>query len=140
MEDRIRWQTVLTSLAGAVPAGAARVVVDGAGADAFADRLADLLGTVGRRCTRAFTEASDDLVLVADGPACRDASSWDLVIWLRTGQDGDREHGADIVVDLHDPDWPVIRRLTAPASADWYVAESRAFFGARAATWDDKFG
>ncbi len=141
MEDRIRWQTVMTSLAGAVPAGAARVVVDGAGAGAFADRLADLLGAVGRRCTRVVAESNDDLVLIADGPAGRDAESrWDLVIWLRTDQDGDREHGADIVVDLHDPGWPVIRRLTAPAAADWYVAESRAFFAARAATWDDRFG
>lgn len=140
MEDRIRWQTVLTSLAGAVPSGTARVVVDGAGADAFADRLADLLGTVGRRCTRVADSASSD-VFVAAGPSWRDAgSSWDLVIWLRTDKDGDREHGADIVVDLHDPAWPVIRRLTSPGSQDWYVAESRAFFAARAATWDDRFG
>ena len=139
MEDRHRWQTVLTSVARAVPAGAARVVVDGGGADAFADRLADLLGAVGRRCTRVDSGAGD--VFVAAGPAGRDAGSpWDLVIWLRTDQDGDREPGADIVVDLHDPGWPVIRRLTAPAAADWYVTESRAFFAARAATWDDKFG
>src|SRR3954451_13534149 len=129
MEHRIRWQTVLTSLAGAVPAGASRVVVDGAGADAFADRLADLLGTVGRRCTRVDSASSD--VFVASGPSWRDASTWDLVIWLGTDEDGDRERGADIVVDLHDPAWPVIRRLTSPSSADWYVTESRAFFAAR---------
>jgi SAM-dependent methyltransferase len=140
MEDRIRWQTVLSSLARAVPAGAARVVVDGAGADAFADRLADLLGTVGRRCTRV-DPAARSAVFLAAGPSWRDAEpAWDLVIWLRTGDAGHGEHGADIVVDLHDPDWPVIRRLSAPAPADWYVAESRAFFAARAATWDDKFG
>jgi hypothetical protein len=136
MEARNRWERVLTSLAGAVPAGPARVVVDGVGADAFADRLADVLATVGRRCTRS----GDADVFVAAGPAWRAESTWDLVIWLRTDRDGDREDGADIVVDLHDPDWPVIRRLTAPASADWYVAESRAFFAAKAATWDDRFG
>jgi len=187
MEARNRWESVLTSLAGAVPPGPARVVVDGAGAEGFADRLADVLGTVGRRCSRVgdadvfaaagvadaaasvadaaagvaeaaagdadtaagdvFVAAAGDAdtatgdVFVAAGPAWRAAEpAWDVVIWLRTNRDGDREHGADIVVDLHDPDWPVIRRLTAPSSADWYVAESRAFFAAKAATWDDRFG
>ncbi|GAB3979195.1 methyltransferase domain-containing protein [Plantactinospora veratri] len=50
--------------------------------------------------------------------------------------------GADIVVDLRDPNWPVIRQLAdrlAPRER-WYVGESRAFFGVRAATWDAKFG
>ncbi|AVT28821.1 SAM-dependent methyltransferase [Plantactinospora sp. BC1] len=49
---------------------------------------------------------------------------------------------ADIVVDLRDPDWPVIRQLAerlAPRER-WYVGESRAFFGVRAASWDARFG
>jgi SAM-dependent methyltransferase len=121
------------------------VVVDGGGADTFADRLADALGTVGRRWTRPANPAGivpddvEDLVVVGAGPAWR-ALPADLVVWLRTLEDGEREDGADVVVDLRDPDWPVIRRLAAEAGPDWYVTESRAFFGARAATWDDKFG
>ena len=46
---------------------------------------------------------------------------------------------ADIVVDLHDPTWPVIRRMD-PAVADRLgpavqLAETRAFFAPRAETW-----
>jgi SAM-dependent methyltransferase len=145
MDTRIRWHTVLTSIAGTVPAGPASVVVDGGGADAFADRLADALGTVGRRWTRPADPASfvpddiEDLVVVAAGPTWR-ALPADVVVWLRTFENGDREDGADVVVDLRDPDWPVIRRLSSGPGVDWYMTESRAFFGARAATWDDKFG
>jgi len=84
----------------------------------------------------------------------------DVVIWVRTaqpghprenghdGHDGDaqrrreREEAADIVIDLHDTDWPVIRRVAAPLAAGgpWYLTETRAFFACRASTWDTKFG
>jgi SAM-dependent methyltransferase len=46
------------------------------------------------------------------------------------------------VVDLYDTRWPVIRHIE-PSLADrggWYLAETRAFFAIRAATWDAKFG
>ena len=33
------------------------------------------------------------------------------MVFLRTGRGGAGEHGADVVVDHHDPAWPVIRRL-----------------------------
>ena len=66
------------------------------------------------------------------------------LIWLRTRRapDGDAEDGADIVIDLHDTAWPVIRRVVPRLAGrgDWYAAESRAFFAPRAATWDDRFG
>jgi SAM-dependent methyltransferase len=55
---------------------------------------------------------------------------------------GDGEFDADVVIDHHDPAWPVIRRIR-PGLADlerWYVRECRAFFGARAAEWDTRFG
>jgi len=54
----------------------------------------------------------------------------------------EREERADIVIDLHDLDWPVIRRVDdALAARDtWYLTETRAFFACRAATWDTKFG
>ena len=54
----------------------------------------------------------------------------------------EREERADIVIDLHDVHWPVIRRVAAPLAArgSWYLTETRAFFACRAATWDAKFG
>jgi SAM-dependent methyltransferase len=54
----------------------------------------------------------------------------------------EREARADIVIDLHDVSWPVIRRVAAPLAAggSWYLTETRAFFAYRAATWDAKFG
>jgi SAM-dependent methyltransferase len=50
---------------------------------------------------------------------------------------------ADIVVDLHDPTWPVIRRMD-PAVADRLgpavqLAETRAFFAPRAERWEQRF-
>jgi SAM-dependent methyltransferase len=84
-------------------------------------------------------------LVVADGPGWRaspPAPAWDVVIWLRSGARPEGEDGADIVVDVHDPDWPVIRqvvtRLAEPGR--WYVPENRAFFGVKAASWDTKFG
>jgi SAM-dependent methyltransferase len=46
------------------------------------------------------------------------------------------------VVDLSDPAWPVIRwvRPSLAGRGAWYIAETRAFFGPRAATWDTRFG
>jgi SAM-dependent methyltransferase len=69
-----------------------------------------------------------------------------VVIWLRTDPAGHHhpggEAGVGIVIDLHDPAWPVIRHVTAPLAGRgrWYVTETRAFFSPRAATWDTKFG
>jgi SAM-dependent methyltransferase len=88
--------------------------------------------------------------VLADGPRWRAARCWDVVIWLRTppaagtgnGSHGDGEFGADIVIDLHDPAWPVIRQVAPGLAAHlgWYVSETRAFFARRAAVWDAKFG
>jgi SAM-dependent methyltransferase len=158
--QRDRWAAVLDTLAAAVPAGAAGVLVDGRGAEVVADRLADVLCSAGRRCLRLTDdnplrdedawriEGTPDTVALADGPRWRaqpPAGAWDLSVWLRVrehqpGQESSDD--ADVVLDLADPFWPVIRRIharvTAPAS--WYVAESQAFFAPRAATWDKKFG
>ena len=45
-------------------------------------------------------------------------------------------------MDLHDPGWPVIRRIDESLAdhRGWYLSEMRAFFAVRAATWDAKFG
>ncbi|MFD0520944.1 methyltransferase domain-containing protein [Paractinoplanes durhamensis] len=71
-----------------------------------------------------------------------------VIVYLRSGPrgrglaNGEGERRAQVVIDHHDPEWPVIRHVH-PRLADperWYLAESRAFFGARAAGWDTKFG
>jgi len=54
-----------------------------------------------------------------------------VVIWLRTdpaGHHSGGESGASIVVDLHDPAWPVIRRVAPPLASRglWYIPETRA--------------
>jgi len=58
------------------------------------------------------------------------------------GGPGSGEHGADVVIDLHDPAWPVIRHVAKRLSVDgrWYLTETQAFFTPRAATWDTRFG
>ncbi|MFG1874819.1 class I SAM-dependent methyltransferase [Sphaerisporangium sp. NPDC049003] len=159
-----RWETVLGGIAEMLPPGPVCVVVDGAGprSAALADRLASTLHAAGRpsvRLSDTSPPADEDAwyagrtfgtVAIADGRRWRThppQDRWDVTIWLRTRATGGRseenaESGADIVVDVHDPAWPVIRHVTA-ALADhnrWYVTESRAFFGPRAATWDTKFG
>jgi SAM-dependent methyltransferase len=157
-----RWDEVLATLAALVPPGPAAVLVDGTGAHPalLADRLAAALRAGERPCTRlagtSRLEGAGPALVLAAGSGLRDSGPWDLVIWLRTppdpgpgadgpGADGpgrDGEAGADIVVDLHDPAWPVIRHVAAPLARDtgWYIRETQAFFALRAATWDRKFG
>ncbi len=163
--SRARWDELVSGIAALLPAGAADVLVDGDGAEGtqramLADRLAAALNARGRCCERlpgadveAVAEGSSaDAVAIrlADGTGLRASRQWDVVIWLRTApgargsgdsrQDG--ESGAAIVIDMHDPSWPVIRRVTEPLAArgQWYITETRAFFAVRAATWDTKFG
>ncbi|GAA5192823.1 hypothetical protein GCM10023322_53240 [Rugosimonospora acidiphila] len=131
----------------------------------LADELAEAVYARGQPCARLPDPApliDRDLwradqaavtVVVADGPPHGDGPPTgrrDLVIYLRTPPDahahhgyGDAEHAADVVVDYHDPTWPVIRRVATHlehASERVYLTETRAFFAARAATWDHKFG
>ncbi|MBE3199456.1 class I SAM-dependent methyltransferase [Frankia sp. CH37] len=72
-----------------------------------------------------------------DGPA-------DIVIGLRTRSTGDDDLDgrADVIVDLNDLTWPVIRRVAdrLGVTDTWHVSESRAFFAIRATTWDSRFG
>jgi SAM-dependent methyltransferase len=135
-----RWEEMLGSLTELLPAGARCVLIDGPAEQArlFASRLAGKL--TGQRGTPRVT-------LDADVPA-------DTRIFLRTAPGGrhfpvyekeerrEREERADVVIDLHDVAWPVIRRVAAPLAARgrWYLTETRAFFACRAATWDAKFG
>jgi hypothetical protein len=134
-----RWEEVLSTVADMVPSDAARVVIDGEHAHAtVADRLAVRLNATGRPCTRMacnapVPEIPGTLTLANGRPA---AGGWDVTIWLRTSQPAsqDAEHDADIVLDLHDGTWPMIRyvALRLAGDGDWYVAESRAFFAAPA--------
>jgi SAM-dependent methyltransferase len=144
---------MLGSLAGLLPARSRCVLVDGPASQAeiFASRLAGKLAACGRQV---------QVTVDADGPV-------DVTIFLRTAPGGrhfpvyrkdgedvehskergdhdrrEREERADVVIDLHDLRWPVIRRVAAPLAARgaWYLTETRAFFACRAATWDAKFG
>ncbi|MBL7495947.1 class I SAM-dependent methyltransferase [Frankia sp. CN7] len=173
-EQAGRWETVLDTLAGMLPPGAVRVLVDGAGGEdvprLFADRLAASVSAAGRRGRRAGAgptagagpaggagpaaggdtpdgAAGAGTVVLADGPRRRADSppgGWDVVVWLHTraGRDEEGERGADVVVDVDDPAWPVIRRVAARLAGDgsWFARETDAFFSVRAATWDAKFG
>jgi SAM-dependent methyltransferase len=166
-EQRGRWIEVLDNLAGALPVRGGTAVIDSADESArqLADRLADTLRAAGRPCTRLTDRtplADEDLrrscrtagtVAVADGPRWRchpPEGGWDVVVWLRTAAapaagtaaGASREEGADVVVDLYDRTWPVIRHVAARLAgvSRWYLAESRAFFASRAATWDTRFG
>jgi SAM-dependent methyltransferase len=159
-EQRTRWATVLAHLVAAVPAGSASVLVDSAapptdGAALLADRLAAALRAAGRPCVRV-SDAADALpadvragrapgtAVVADGARWRDhvpATEWALTVRVRTAANTDGED-AHVVVDLQDPAWPVIRHIDgrfAPRES-WYRSETRAFFGARANTWNTRFG
>jgi SAM-dependent methyltransferase len=153
-----RWAEVMDRVGAMIPAPAASVVVDGADCVFFADRLAATLRAGGRHCTRlsGASRPADHLsgasrpadhadVVLADGPQWRarpPATGWDVVIWLRAKAVGGGDRGADVVVDLQDPGWPVIRHVAARLAdpSGWYLAENRAFFGIRAQTWDAKFG
>ena len=157
--SRQRWDELLGSVAALLPDGASYVLIDGNGEQhaILAGRLAAALNSGGRPCAQLPGTGQDGnasspripagTIRIAAGPGWHQARHWDLVIWLRTapashGEHRDGEDGADIVIDMHDPDWPVIRRVAAPLAArgQWYLAETRAFFSCRAATWDAKFG
>ncbi|MEU0555267.1 methyltransferase domain-containing protein [Dactylosporangium sp. NPDC006015] len=106
------------------------------------------MGAAGSAAATGSAGAAGE-VFVADGAEARAGApdGWDVVVWLRTSRrehaaDGARGDTADVVVDLHDPAWPVIRHVD-PRLLDrrrWHLVESRAFFGVRAGTWDAKFG
>ncbi|SNT63623.1 Methyltransferase domain-containing protein [Asanoa hainanensis] len=154
-----RWSEVLDAIAALLPGPHSRVVVDGPPplAATVADRLVDTLHAVGQPCVRltdTSPEADEDgwwvnggarSTTVADGARWRSRpphAPWHVVIWLRSHPVAPGEDGTDVVIDLHDPGWPVIRHV-APGldpRQPWYVTESRAFFGIRAATWDSRFG
>jgi SAM-dependent methyltransferase len=128
-----RWQQVLSILAAALADDPRNVMVDGFDhAPDFADRLAAALEAAG---------STTKVAAVNGGPA----NPGDLLLWLRTPPVPARaslEREAAVVVDLHDPTWPVLRHIDeslAPRRS-WYLSETRAFFAVRAATWDSKFG
>lgn len=130
---RRRWDELLGGLLSLIPDGAAAVIDHPAGddlAEAAAGRVIDALTAAGLPCARR-RESRD--------------SRPEVVVWVRTaprrGGPGDDGTGADVVIDASDPEWPVIRRVAAPLAGrgGWYLTETRAFFAARAATWDAKF-
>ncbi|WP_085066869.1 class I SAM-dependent methyltransferase [Catenuloplanes japonicus] len=130
-EQRDRWVTVLDYLIGALPAHRHVILVDGVAgrSEMVAARITD----------RLRARARPPLVVTdrAEVPAGADA----FTVWVRSAGAHGADH-ADAVIDLHDTAWPVLRHLDATLLAhdSWYRTESRAFFAARAATWDTRFG
>jgi SAM-dependent methyltransferase len=155
-----RWAEMLGSLTALLPGGSLCVLVDGPAEAArqFASRFAEMLAD--------DAQSPHEIALTLDADATPD-----VVIFLRTAPGGrhspvykkdsnrqseqkgsgelqaardrrEREERADVVIDLHETRWPVIRRVAAPLAArgSWYLTETRAFFACRAATWDAKFG
>lgn len=162
-----RWETVLGTLAAALPPHAAGVIVDGEHAEVVADRIAHALRSTGRHCVRLTDqnpladedtwriEGTSTTIALADGPRWREnppTGRWELAIWLRTPGDHPGAGPAssssqprpvgEVVLDLADPSRPIIRRVSGAIAVPerWYVAETQAFFAVRAATWDTKFG
>jgi SAM-dependent methyltransferase len=154
-----RWEEMLSSLAQLLPASSRCVVIDGPAEQAglFASRLAEQLVARGQRIqvTPDADGSRDVTIFLRTAPGGRH-----FPVYRKDGQDGkdggdsgdgrERDHGggrereerADIVVDVHNLEWPVIGRVAAPLAArgSWYLTETRAFFACRAATWDTKFG
>ncbi|HEU5425470.1 MAG TPA: methyltransferase domain-containing protein [Actinocrinis sp.] len=136
-----RWETVLGTLAAALPPHAAGVIVDGEHAQVVADRIAHALRSTGRHCVRITDQnplADEDAwriergsttIALADGPRWREnppTGRWELAIWLRTTGDhpgtgpansnsnanSQTKPAGEVVLDLADPSWPIIRRVS----------------------------
>jgi SAM-dependent methyltransferase len=147
--SRRRWEEMLDSLTALLPASSLCVLVDGPTdqAPAFAARLRERLAA-GRgmgpvRVTLDPDGASDVAIFLRTAPGGRHSPVYEKDSGEQDAQDRrEREERADIVIDLHDIRWPVIRRVAAPLAArgSWYLTETRAFFACRAANWDAKFG
>ena len=155
MPERI--SEVTAFLAGVLaPRAPLTVIVDGGDHGAAASFAADLAAAF-PASARAW---SVDAVLGVTGPAggwsdsglsalnVLEPAADRVIVYLRSGPrrrgngSGEGERRAQVVIDHHDPQWPVIRRVH-PRLADpeqWYLTECRAFFGVRAAGWDAKFG
>jgi SAM-dependent methyltransferase len=113
-----RWRAVAGLLATAL-AGHTRLNVSGDHVDVFISRLAE----AGYPCRS-----------VSEGEAA------DATVHLR--QRKGSPAAAQIVVDLVDPAWPVVRHIDPQLGypGDWHDAETKAFFAVRASTWDTRFG
>jgi SAM-dependent methyltransferase len=142
-----RWEEMLDSLVELLPARSRGVLVDGPAdqAKVLASRLTEKLGVPGpgARVTLIPSEPADVTIFLRTAPGGRHFPVFNKDGKGRDGHDRrEREERADIVIDLHDLHWPVIRRVATPLAArgSWYLTETRAFFACRAATWDAKFG
>jgi SAM-dependent methyltransferase len=131
VDEQQRWARVLTLAVEAIGPGRRTVRVDGHGyVEGFADRLAAALRDAGA--------GHEGAAVVTDGPA-------DVLVWLRASSPyapRTSEPDAQIVVDVHEADWPVIRHIdpSLVGRDRWHASETAAFFAARAATWDTRFG
>ncbi|HEY3868917.1 MAG TPA: methyltransferase domain-containing protein [Actinocrinis sp.] len=130
--------------AGAAGAVGVGVAVEGICAAAVTDRLAQAFQrAAGRTCVRPASPGRGDLTVYLNSRHKREVGRDSDRDGNGAGGGGGGQRGrADVVIDLSDPRWPVIRRMAArlPTPPGWYVAECQAFFAGRAASWDSKFG
>lgn len=126
-----RWDEVLATIVRLLPA-AATVLIDGPRDQAVlvAGRLA------------AALPAGSGVTVAVSGGASEGAAPPppDVLVWLREADIIGRE--ADIIVDLTDRSRPVIRQVNPALAGEtsWDIAEIRAFFAAKASSWDVKLG
>ena len=150
----------LVTAAGPVP----QVLVYGPGSDEMAEELGVRLGGLGHLPRRRRLAGPDGRrSALATAARCWPAQpGWDIVVQVRDSSDPEvpanpaaghprtRDAGnpvpgnrpPDVVVDVRDPARPVIRHVSPelPMSDAARIREAQAFFGARAAGWDAKFG
>src|SRR5690349_4277445 len=120
-----RWEEMLDSLVELLPARSRCVLVDGPAEQAklFAARLAGELSTRGRpvQVTLDANRPRDASIFLRTAPGGRH-----FPVYRKDSGDGagpdardrrEREERADIVIDLHDVGWPVIRRVAEPRAA-----------------------
>jgi SAM-dependent methyltransferase len=132
---------------------APQVLVHGPGSEAVAEELSRYLDTIGHVPRRRRLARTDTVLVRAKNAAATAAGrwpatpEWDIVVQVRDsgrpeGPADHPDHPPDVVVDTRDPDRPVIRHVSVdlPLSDVARVREIQAFFGARAAGWDAKFG
>ena len=134
-EQRLRRDEVVARVAALLPRAASVVVCGDRLTAPVAGHLAARLRTATCRDARAIRATAGPVPGAGSG----------VVVRLRTRatMDGpDAEDRCDLVIDVHDPFWPVIHHVSPVLAGPdaWYVAESRAFFAPRAATWDSRFG
>ena len=120
-----RQREVVDSVADLIRATGQTASISGEVSGPFADVLSEAVGRMPNFAKGSTPETMDILLTTRRAP-----------------RDSDRAETADIVIDVTDPEWPVIRHVgdDYEFSAASRRRETQAFFAVRAATWEVRFG